>query len=258
MHEQNACAGRATRLASRLGVPVASGWDECRGLADGSFTPVGVPVRPLKRLSKRESAAALGLELREEDFVLGVIGGSLGSASLEALVGRLSRETPPVLANAGKGGGGRLAFVVLGDAGPFGPGPNRLGLNGQGPDIHFIGRRWDMTPFYSLCDAVLSRAGASTLAELEAYGVPALTIPWMKAADGHQEANAQNFARQTGNPLWFEDDPDGLDEALRRLVERCAAKKTDAGHFEDTASPALWEISLVGEREKDKVVYRGR
>ena len=32
VHEQNAVAGRVTRLASRLGVAVASGWKECEGL----------------------------------------------------------------------------------------------------------------------------------------------------------------------------------------------------------------------------------
>jgi UDP-N-acetylglucosamine--N-acetylmuramyl-(pentapeptide) pyrophosphoryl-undecaprenol N-acetylglucosamine transferase len=31
-HEQNACAGKVTKLASYLGAPVAAGWSQCRGL----------------------------------------------------------------------------------------------------------------------------------------------------------------------------------------------------------------------------------
>ncbi|MDR1048872.1 MAG: UDP-N-acetylglucosamine--N-acetylmuramyl-(pentapeptide) pyrophosphoryl-undecaprenol N-acetylglucosamine transferase [Synergistaceae bacterium] len=223
MHEQNACAGKVTRLAARLGIPVASGWDECRGLNSGSFTPVGVPVRALKRISRREAAAALGLEIWEDDFVAGVIGGSLGSASLETLVERLS-VAPDKLKK-------RLVLVILGSASkPLGPG------------VHFVGKRWDMTPFYSLCDAVLCRAGASTLAELAAYGIPALVIPWMEAADGHQEANALNFVRKTGNILCAEDDEEGLGKALRSLMERHAPNISPV--FEDLASPALWNALI--------------
>jgi UDP-N-acetylglucosamine--N-acetylmuramyl-(pentapeptide) pyrophosphoryl-undecaprenol N-acetylglucosamine transferase len=265
MHEQNACAGKATRLAARLGAPVASGWNECRGLRAGSFTPVGVPVRALKKIPRLEAAAALGLDIRairEGDLVAGVIGGSLGSASLEALVERLSEfklrgacpprdlpefklrgawppRIPPrfkseIDADAQKAG--RFILVVLGDAsGPAAPG-SKFGSN-----VHFIGKRWDMTPFYSLCDVVICRAGASTLAEATAYGIPALAVPWMRAADGHQEANALNFARRTGNPLWFEENTDGLDEALRRLLDRRASKEACAA-FEDVASSALWRL----------------
>jgi UDP-N-acetylglucosamine--N-acetylmuramyl-(pentapeptide) pyrophosphoryl-undecaprenol N-acetylglucosamine transferase len=232
LHEQNACAGKVTRLAARLGVPVASGWDECRGL-NAPFTPVGVPVRVLKRISKREAAAALGLRVREEDLVAGVIGGSLGSASLDALVERLSEKELPAVKNAQKIHGGRFVLVVLGNM-PESASPR--------PNVHFIGKQWDMTPFYSLCDCVICRAGASTLAELAACGIPALAVPWMQSADGHQEANALNFVRRTGNPLWAEGGPDELNEAFRRLLERCGPE--NRSFFEDTASSALWRLGL--------------
>ncbi|MDR2175005.1 MAG: UDP-N-acetylglucosamine--N-acetylmuramyl-(pentapeptide) pyrophosphoryl-undecaprenol N-acetylglucosamine transferase [Synergistaceae bacterium] len=210
MHEQNACAGKVTRLAARLGVPVASGWDECRGLGGRRFVPVGIPVRALKRLPRRDAAAALGLDAREEDLIAGVIGGSLGSASMNALVDRLSAKPPESVLNAQKARGGRFILVVLGDA-PSSAVPR--------PNVRFVGRQWDMTAFYSLCDFVLCRAGASTLAELAAYGVPALAVPWMQAADGHQEANALNFVRRTGNPLWLESAPEeDLNKALLNIT----------------------------------------
>jgi UDP-N-acetylglucosamine--N-acetylmuramyl-(pentapeptide) pyrophosphoryl-undecaprenol N-acetylglucosamine transferase len=198
-------------------------------------------VRTLKKIPRREAATALGLELREGDIVAGVLGGSLGSAPLETLAERLSGATSRNVPESKKNKGNRLVFVVLGSA------PESSGSETRGAAVHFVGRRWDMTPFYSLCDVALCRAGASTLAELEAYGIPALVIPWTKAADGHQEANALNFLRRTGNEnaLWAEDDADGLDEALRGLLERRASRNIPVFNipvFEDTASPALWGL----------------
>lgn len=77
---------------------------------------------------------------------------------------------------------------------------------------------WDMTDVYSSADLILCRAGASTLAELEALGIPAVVIPWMKAADGHQEKNARVFSGLTGNPVFIENSsPDAFGEVLKTV-----------------------------------------
>ncbi|MDR3264399.1 MAG: UDP-N-acetylglucosamine--N-acetylmuramyl-(pentapeptide) pyrophosphoryl-undecaprenol N-acetylglucosamine transferase, partial [Synergistaceae bacterium] len=122
MHEQNARAGKVTRLASRLGVPVASGWNECGGLK-GPFTNAGVPVRRLERMERRDAARALNVEVHEDDLVIGVIGGSLSSASLNALPGKFSKA-PGIKAGLWKAESRRPVFVVLGenaDAGAAAP-----------------------------------------------------------------------------------------------------------------------------------------
>lgn len=48
----------------------------------------------------------------------------------------------------------------------------------------------DMASAYRDAKLVVSRAGASTLAELTALGVPSLLVPFPQAADDHQTANA--------------------------------------------------------------------
>ena len=48
----------------------------------------------------------------------------------------------------------------------------------------------DMAELYSRADLVISRAGATTLAELSVMGLPALLIPYPYAADDHQRTNA--------------------------------------------------------------------
>ena len=208
-HEQNACAGKVTKLASRLGVPVASGWNECRGVRNAFH--VGIPVRSFKKLSRQEAASALGVKVEDDDLVIGVVGGSLGSAPLSALVEKISRETAKR----------KLVFAE---------------------------RQWDMGPFYSLCDCVICRSGASTLAELAAFEIPALTVPWSGAADGHQEANAREFSSISGNLIWTEREGDegNLEETFAELLKRAArARKIRSDFVNDTASSALWRF--VGE-----------
>lgn len=48
----------------------------------------------------------------------------------------------------------------------------------------------DMARAYEEADIVVSRAGASTCAEITTLGIPALLIPYPHATEGHQKANA--------------------------------------------------------------------
>jgi UDP-N-acetylglucosamine--N-acetylmuramyl-(pentapeptide) pyrophosphoryl-undecaprenol N-acetylglucosamine transferase len=63
-----------------------------------------------------------------------------------------------------------------------------------------IGVKGTVTPFiyqmgeaYAVADIVISRAGATTLAELTALGKPVILIPYPHAAGKHQEANARKL-----------------------------------------------------------------
>lgn len=198
IHEQNSVAGRVTRLASRMGAVIVSGWEECVGL-HGPHIPVGVPVRAPVRLSREEAERRLGLSPLKDAQVVGVAGGSLGSRSLmekvlEAADALAGRERP-------------VEFLFLGDGAAEGRG-----------NVRFVGRQWDMDPFYSLCDVLICRAGASTLAEALRWGLPTVTVPWPGAADGHQERNALCFADEGGGVVWREGSREPLVDALEELL----------------------------------------
>ncbi len=51
---------------------------------------------------------------------------------------------------------------------------------------------------YSCCDLVISRCGASTVAEIIAKGLPSILIPYPYATAGHQKANAEFLAKRGG------------------------------------------------------------
>jgi UDP-N-acetylglucosamine--N-acetylmuramyl-(pentapeptide) pyrophosphoryl-undecaprenol N-acetylglucosamine transferase len=78
----------------------------------------------------------------------------------------------------------------------------------------------DMAAAYQRADVIISRAGATTVAELAIAGKPALFIPYPFAADNHQEINAREMAN-AGAALSFRQSEltaDKLADALRPLV----------------------------------------
>lgn len=62
----------------------------------------------------------------------------------------------------------------------------------------------DMASIYSRADLLISRAGATTLAELAVLGKPAVLIPYPYAADDHQMKNAEYYIRKGGAILFRE------------------------------------------------------
>jgi UDP-N-acetylglucosamine--N-acetylmuramyl-(pentapeptide) pyrophosphoryl-undecaprenol N-acetylglucosamine transferase len=56
----------------------------------------------------------------------------------------------------------------------------------------------DMAQAYAKADFVICAAGAGTLAEISALGLPSLIVPMSSVADDHQAANARAFASRTG------------------------------------------------------------
>ena len=61
-------------------------------------------------------------------------------------------------------------------------------------DAKITGYIEDMPAFFSDADLIVSRAGASTVAEITAAGRASLLVPFPQAADDHQRKNAEALA----------------------------------------------------------------
>jgi UDP-N-acetylglucosamine--N-acetylmuramyl-(pentapeptide) pyrophosphoryl-undecaprenol N-acetylglucosamine transferase len=94
--------------------------------------------------------------------------------------------------------------------------------------------RMDMA--YAVADLVVSRSGATTVAEITACGLPSLLIPYPYATARHQEANARALQRVGAASVLLDEHltPEGLAQRIEDLVdhdERLAAMAERSGAF---------------------------
>src|SRR6202042_2720152 len=77
----------------------------------------------------------------------------------------------------------------------------------------------DMPRRFEAADLVLSRSGASTVAELAAAGKPALLIPFAAASDEHQRRNAEAMVEAGAAVMMQEKEFEVPGKLLDTLVE---------------------------------------
>ena len=178
LHEQNAAAGMTNRLLSHLAKRVLMGF--AGAFATSSKTAVvGNPVRAeMVALAAEHSHTIQG----DRPLHVLVVGGSLGARPLNEVVpvALASLENIAVHHQTGKHNQEKVAMVY-----------RDLGV-AEVEVSEFIS---DMAAAYGWADLVICRAGALTVAEVAAAGLPAIFIPLPHAVDDHQTRNAESLTR---------------------------------------------------------------
>jgi len=104
----------------------------------------------------------------------------------------------------------------------------------------------DMATWWTLCDVALCRAGAMTIAELCALGIPSILVPLPGAPGDHQSANARAVVA-AGGALLLRDD-------------QCRASTLDALFHEILATDTLVAMSVaalsLGRRDAAGAIAR--
>jgi UDP-N-acetylglucosamine--N-acetylmuramyl-(pentapeptide) pyrophosphoryl-undecaprenol N-acetylglucosamine transferase len=211
IHEANLLPGLANRLVARIVDRVHLGFEAAKPWFPPAKTVVtGIPIRQvfMRIAAARRPPGARGDGTRR----LLVTGGSLGSDFLNRCVPDLVRRVKDhgVSLEVRHQTGNREAATVgraYADAGI----PAVLS-----PYID------DMPAAYAWADAAITCAGAITLAELAAAGLPALVVPYAPASEDHQRPNARAFAEATG--VWWVPE-EAWHPAV--LAERLASLLTD-------------------------------
>ena len=109
---------------------------------------------------------------------------------------------------------------------------------------------------YSASSFAITRAGAMTISELAAVGLPAILIPYPHATADHQLKNAQTIANE-GAALLVEDNQDlakNLDEVLFSILEspdQIAVMADKIHHFHHENTMSLIENELAKLIEND-------
>lgn len=181
IQEQNCIPGVTNRILCRWADQVHIAFSESRRYfhrKDNLFLS-GNPIRAsLLRTSK--SAAMRKLRLSPGKLTVAVIGGSQGAHSLNVA----AVEAMELLKEEKD-----IQFVLLTGKQDYGWVKSKVGSIPLRATVR--GFIWNMEVVYHCADLAVSRAGASTISELAAIGVPAVLVPYPHAAHGHQDANAR-------------------------------------------------------------------
>ena len=110
-----------------------------------------------------------------------------------------------------------------------------------------------MAPLWSVADVAVCRAGATTVAELTALGIPSVLVPLPGAPGDHQTRNARAVADSGGALLVRDEDCDGaaLESALERLLtpdewERATDAARRLGHLDAATAIARVVLDVGG------------
>jgi UDP-N-acetylglucosamine--N-acetylmuramyl-(pentapeptide) pyrophosphoryl-undecaprenol N-acetylglucosamine transferase len=173
IHEQNSVAGLANRILALVADRVLCAFPGALERA----TQVGNPVRPEIAAIAVPEARYAG---RRGPLTLLVVGGSLGAKALNEVVPRalalLPETTRPVVTHQSGAQHAQALEAAYAAA----------GVRASMPV--FID---DMAEAYASADLAVCRAGAATVAELAAAGVPSILVPLPHAVDDHQTTNAR-------------------------------------------------------------------
>ena len=175
---------------------------------------VGAPIRRHLRLAGKneinssvKDAARLALGIPLNQFVVVVMGGSLGSALLNDVAAQLkvSEQLKSV-----------FWYHIAG---------NRYIENETQPKMPNsiqVGYETRIQEVYQAADLVVSRAGASTIGEISTLGVASILVPWAGAADNHQEQNARLLSEVGAAVLITEEGftAQKAEEVIFELVQR--------------------------------------
>jgi UDP-N-acetylglucosamine--N-acetylmuramyl-(pentapeptide) pyrophosphoryl-undecaprenol N-acetylglucosamine transferase len=183
VQEQNAFPGLTTRMLAGRVDRVYLGLPEARGLLKpGEATSVldtGNPIAPPDPARAARARGRWGLAAGRP--VVLVTGGSQGALAINrAVAGWLD-------------GGGERGFDLIWVTGR-GTHAEFARFHDPVRGVHVVDFLDPMADGYAVADLVVGRAGAITVAELCAWGIPSVLIPLPTAAADHQTHNARAMA----------------------------------------------------------------
>ncbi len=223
IHEQNSVAGLANRMCAPSCAKVCVALPAAEAAFEGKADPerivvTGNPVRA-SVLSADRARGRASVGAKDGDVVVLVFGGSLGAHHLNEAVISLRHELM-----------GRPDVVVVHSTGAedFDWASSELSLGEEERG------RWHLMPYIddmgdklAAADLVVSRAGASSIAEIAALAVPAVLVPYPLATGDHQTTNARYLVDAGAARLVADDqlDTPAFSQEVLGLVDDASARQ---------------------------------
>ncbi len=217
VHEANAMPGLTTRMVADTASRIMVCFPESRDYYKNPerVQVVGMPVREDFLYTKRADARrALGLG--DEPLVISAWG-SLGAREMNRMI------TDFMLLEVQNGCPWRHIHAT-GSYGwrwmPDWAKEHGLDLEAH-PQLEMREYIYNMPQLMAAADLIITRAGASTLNEIQAAGTPCIIVPSPNVTDNHQEKNARVLERAGGAKVFLEGefDADSLLAEIERLLQ---------------------------------------
>lgn len=204
LHEQNMVPGMTNRLLAKMARKIfVSFEDSAKHLPEGKTVVTGNPVRP-------ELMQTAAFE-KNGPFTVLVVGGSQGSR----FINRIMPEAVGLLSDLG----GDLSIVQQTGEADYEEVVNGYkDLNAKSEVLPFIDA---IGQAYAKADLIITRAGATTIAEITALKKAAIFIPFPHATHNHQVKNAR-FLEEKGACRMMQESEltaEKLADSIRELYE---------------------------------------
>jgi len=243
VHESNAVPGLTTQMLETYADRIMVGFESCRKhyRRPEKVVVTGTPVRgDFFTMTKKEAKKALGADDGRPLIVS--FWGSLGAAGM-------NRQMADFLALEAA----KQPFHHIHGAGKQGVPLMLEALREKGVDLEACPALqlreyiYDMAPVMRAADLVICRAGASTISELTALGVPALMVPSPYVTNNHQEKNARALEEAGGTAVLLEPECSG-----QALFQAACGILRDEARLRDMEEA----MAHLGVRDAAERIYR--
>ncbi len=258
VHESDMVPGLANRTLMKHASVIATGWDGLKSDENSCVVHVGVPVAPefkqVTEAQQRNLKKDFGFD-PERPLVV-VTGGSQGSQNINQAMNQI---LPEMLKFTSVGlVAGRKYYEEVVDLKRY--------EEWDKAKLQSNFRMWEfntaMHDLMGAADVVVSRAGATTIAELSALGKAVILVPFERLPGAHQLKNAEKL-NEKGAIIMVPDEqmrqnPNTLLEAVRHLVRsprerQDLAEKLHAEVMPDAASRLAQILIDVSEHKEENL-----
>lgn len=195
LQEQNAVAGIANKVGARFAKTIfVTSEEAAKAFPQEKIRIFGNPVRELPDEKSLERPA----EFREGKKAVFIVGGSQGAVGIN---NKIEESIEKITARDDVSVVWQVGVKNVDDIN------NRLGIL---PNVAVRGFIDNIYAYMKHADLIISRAGASALAEILAFGKPSVLLPYPHATANHQEHNARVVEKAGACMVELDSDPNDL------------------------------------------------
>lgn len=234
IQEQNSYAGVTNKLLAAKADRICVAYDGMeRFFPAAHIVKTGNPVRKditASQLSREDAKRELGFN-PNRPLVL-VVGGSLGARTINDSM----KEAAPALLQSG-------AAILWQTGKNYAEECQATEKKINDPNLKAVPFVSRMDLAYRAADVVVSRAGASTISEIQLVGAPAILVPSPNVAEDHQRKNAEALSSRDAAVMIFDRD---CKEQLRDAVTALLRDKKQR----DTLSANVRSMAMENSDER--------